>query len=72
MIIYYLCSGRFILIFHSYLLAAPAAMEHEKAPGRPQALLKKDSESDKKTVLWGIRVEFPSGLSFRAGGTLAL
>ena len=42
MIIYHLCSGRLILIFHSYLLAAPAAMEHEKAPGRPQALLKKD------------------------------
>ena len=29
----------------------PAAMEHGKAPVRPQALLKKDSESDKKTVL---------------------
>ena len=33
----------------------PAAMEHRKAPGRPQALLKKDSESDKKNGAWGSR-----------------
>ena len=38
----------------------PAAMEHGKAPGRPQALLKKDSESDKKMVLWGSTLGFLS------------
>ena len=36
----------------------PAAMEHGKAPGRPQALLKKDSESDKKMVLGVVGLGF--------------
>ena len=38
----------------------PAAMEHGKAPGRPQALLKKDSESDKKMVLGVVGLGFLS------------
>ena len=35
-------------------------MEHGKAPGRPQALLKKDSESDKKMVLGVVGLGFLS------------
>ena len=45
---------------------APEGRPQKKSKGvppgaGPQALLKKDSESDKKTVLWGITLEFPGG-----------
>ena len=46
-----------------YIWPPPAAMEHGKAPGRPQALLKKDSESDKKNGAWGIRARVSVSLS---------